>query len=134
MDAAPPPAPAALPGPAPPDPNGPRPSAPARTPTREMPALFAAWPKSAQVTTAFLLGVAVAALALNVLGYLRWGSRPTDLEHGAVPAYRVDLNRADHAALVQLPGVGDSLAKRIEGHRASHGPFRKVDDLVAVKG
>jgi competence protein ComEA len=93
-----------------------------------------AWPRSAQVTTAFLLGVAVTALGLHVLGYLRWGSRPTDLERGAVPVYRVDLNRADHAALLQLPGVGDNLATRIEDHRTTHGPYRKVDDLRAVKG
>jgi competence protein ComEA len=86
------------------------------------------------VTTAFLLGVAVTALALHVLGYLRWGSRPTDLERGAVPVYRVDLNRADHAALLQLPGVGENLATRIEERRATHGHYRKVDDLRAVKG
>jgi competence ComEA-like helix-hairpin-helix protein len=96
--------------------------------------VLGAWPRSAQVTTAFLLGVAITALGLHVLGYLRWGSRPTDLERGAVPVYRVDLNRADHAALLQLPGVGENLATRIEQRRSTHGPYRKVDDLRAVKG
>jgi competence ComEA-like helix-hairpin-helix protein len=96
--------------------------------------LLAAWPRSAQVTTAFLLGVAITALGMHVLGYLRWGARPTDLERGAVPMYRVDLNRADHAALLQLPGVGDNLATRIEERRSAQGPFRKVDDLRTVKG
>ena len=38
-----------------------------------------------------------------------------------VPVYRVDLNRADHAALLQLPGVGDNLATRIEDCRSTHG-------------
>jgi competence protein ComEA len=80
------------------------------------------------------LGVAVTALGLHVLGYLRWGARPTDLERGAVPMYRVDLNGADHAALLQLPGVGDNLATRIEERRSAKGPFRKVDDLRTVKG
>jgi competence protein ComEA len=97
-------------------------------------ALLTAWPRSAQVTTAFLLGVAVTALGLHVLGYLRWGARPTDLERGAVSAYRVDLNRADHAALLQLPGVGENLATRIEERRSTHGPYRRVDDLRSVKG
>jgi competence protein ComEA len=96
--------------------------------------LLTAWPRSAQVTTAFLMGVAITALALHVLGYLRWGARPTDLERGAVPVYRIDLNHANHAALLQLPGVGDSLATRIEERRSTQGPYRKVDDLQTVKG
>jgi competence ComEA-like helix-hairpin-helix protein len=103
-------------------------------PHRQMLPVVSAWPRSAQVTTAFLVGVAVTALGLHVLGYLRWGSRPTDLERGAVPVYRVDLNRADHAALLQLPGVGENLATRIEERRSTHGSYRKVDDLRAVKG
>jgi competence protein ComEA len=86
------------------------------------------------VTTAFLVGVALTALATHAFGYFRWGSRPTDLERGAVPAYRLDLNHADRTALMQVPGVGEHLATRIEDHRASHGPYRKVDDLRAVKG
>jgi competence protein ComEA len=47
---------------------------------------------------------------------------------------RVDLNRADAAALDRLPGIGPVLARRILEHRAQHGSFRAVDDLLAVPG
>lgn len=46
----------------------------------------------------------------------------------------VDLNVADAAALERLPRVGPKTAARILAHRAAHGPFRAVDDLLAVPG
>jgi competence protein ComEA len=45
----------------------------------------------------------------------------------------VDLNRADEAALQELPGVGPVLAGRIVEHRA-RSPFTSVDDLDDVAG
>ena len=50
---------------------------------------------------------------------------------GAAP---VNLNRADAAALQQLPGIGPSLAAAIVEHRQRSGPFSTVDELVAVSG
>jgi competence protein ComEA len=96
--------------------------------------VLAAWPRSAQLTTAFLLGVALTLLAGQVVGYLRWGSRPSELDRLPSPAYRVDLNRAERAELLQLPGVGDNLATRIETYRREHGGFRTVDELTQVHG
>lgn len=46
----------------------------------------------------------------------------------------VDLNRADAAQLQRLRGIGPALARRIIAFRDSAGPFRRVDDLVAVPG
>jgi competence protein ComEA len=46
----------------------------------------------------------------------------------------VDLNRADAAALEELPGVGPSIAAAIIDHRERNGPFRSVDDLLSVRG
>jgi competence protein ComEA len=46
----------------------------------------------------------------------------------------LDLNRADAAALVRLPGVGPALAARILAHRAAAGPFRQAEDLRQVPG
>jgi competence ComEA-like helix-hairpin-helix protein len=50
----------------------------------------------------------------------------------AIP--QVDLNRADATELDALPGVGPVLAGRILEHRKAHGPFRSVDELMAVRG
>lgn len=47
---------------------------------------------------------------------------------------RVDLNRADAAALETLPGVGPARADAIIGYREEHGPFTEPGDLRGVSG
>ncbi|HSO49130.1 MAG TPA: helix-hairpin-helix domain-containing protein, partial [Acidimicrobiia bacterium] len=47
---------------------------------------------------------------------------------------RIALNRADAAALEQLPGVGPVLAERIVAHREANGPYQEVEDLLEVSG
>src|SRR5262249_10606643 len=96
--------------------------------------VHSAWPRSAQLTTAFLLGVSLTLLGVYLAGAMRRGTQPTDLERGAVVVYRLDLNRAERPDLLQLPGVGPNLAERIEDHRREHGAFHRVDDLAAVRG
>jgi competence protein ComEA len=103
------------------------PGPPARPPALE------AWPRPAQAATAALLLLATLLLLWHGLGSLPGGSRPAEL-HSAAPARRVDLNRADRAELLQLPGIGDGLAERIEDYRREHGGFRDVDDLHQVRG
>jgi competence protein ComEA len=44
------------------------------------------------------------------------------------------LNRAGRAELLQLPGVGESLAARIEEGRSRAGGFREVADLTSIRG
>jgi competence protein ComEA len=96
-------------------------------------ALATAWPRSAQVTAAFIIGAVTALLTINALGYWR-GSKPSELERGVIPAYRIDLNAADRAELLQLPGVGPAIADRLESYRREHGPFQSVDELTRVQG
>lgn len=48
--------------------------------------------------------------------------------------FQVDINRADWPELVQLPGVGETLAMRIIESRRTEGPFRDHDDLRRVSG
>ena len=76
-------------------------------------------------------------LALGLLVYRSYGTglgiRPTDHQPGAT-RHRVDLNAADRAELLQIPGVGPSLADAILDHRQHRGGFVVVDDLNAVKG
>lgn len=86
-----------------------------------------AWPRPAQLTAAFLLGVGSTLLSVRLLGQPT--HRPTDFVVG--PA--VDLNRSSRAELRQLPGVGSVLADRIADRRAT-GPFQSADDLRAVPG
>lgn len=49
-------------------------------------------------------------------------------------SFLVDLNDGTSEELEHLPGIGAILAGRIIAHRASHGAFRRVEDLVLVPG
>ncbi len=49
------------------------------------------------------------------------------------PNDRIDLNRASAVELMRLPGVGQKKAQAIVALR-SRQPFRKPEDVVAVKG
>ena len=46
----------------------------------------------------------------------------------------INVNTADAAALVRLPGIGAKIAVRIVEYRTAHGGFKTVEDLVKVKG
>jgi len=46
----------------------------------------------------------------------------------------ISLNRATPAELETLPGIGPAKARAIIEDRARNGPFRRVEDLIKVKG
>lgn len=53
---------------------------------------------------------------------------------GAAESGLVNINTADASALDTLAGVGPALASRIIAWRDANGPFRSVDELLAVSG
>ncbi|MGB0589755.1 MAG: ComEA family DNA-binding protein [Myxococcota bacterium] len=46
----------------------------------------------------------------------------------------VNLNTATSGQLQTLPGIGPAKAGAIISYRSKNGPFKRVDDLVQVKG
>lgn len=64
---------------------------------------------------------------------LRPTQRPRD-RSGPANMGPLDLNRASAADLEALPGIGPVLARRIVEHRAAHGPFQHLEDLLRVRG
>src|ERR1700693_1747574 len=50
------------------------------------------------------------------------------------PAKPIDLNAATIKELEELPGVGPVTAKRIIEARQKSGRFRRVEDLLAIRG
>ena len=48
--------------------------------------------------------------------------------------FKVDVNSAAWPELVQLPDVGETLARRIVEHRKQNGPFTSPNDLQNVEG
>lgn len=51
-----------------------------------------------------------------------------------VPDGKLSLNQASATDLEALAGVGPVLAARIVSHRAAHGPFAAIEDLLDVPG
>lgn len=47
---------------------------------------------------------------------------------------RININAASAEELRRLPGVGPVLASRIVEHRSRHGPFKRSQDIVIVRG
>jgi len=48
--------------------------------------------------------------------------------------FRLDINTADWPELAQLPGIGETLGRRIVQDRAERGPFLGHEDLRRVRG
>lgn len=84
---------------------------------------------------------ALVASALVLLAALWWrhglhggGVVEIDRAPPLVARFQVDVNRADWPELIQLPGVGPTLARRLIDERRLNGQFRSVDDLTRVGG
>lgn len=52
----------------------------------------------------------------------------------ATPTSPVNLNSASVAQLQTLPGIGASTAQRIIEYRQKNGSFKKIEELMNVKG
>jgi competence protein ComEA len=50
------------------------------------------------------------------------------------PAHPIDLNVATVKELEELPGVGPTTAKAIVDFRTKSGRFRRVNDLLVIRG
>lgn len=71
--------------------------------------------------------------------YLRWrwqGAEVVEIDRLPERQYdfKVDINKASWIEWMQLEGIGELLARRIEEDRRTRGPFASVDDLDRVPG
>ncbi|MBM3780994.1 MAG: helix-hairpin-helix domain-containing protein [Acidobacteria bacterium] len=74
--------------------------------------------------------VGVAPLLAQSAGEARAGSPQT----GATAARPIDLNAATARDLEALPGIGARTAQRILEYRQKAGGFRKIEELMNVRG
>jgi competence protein ComEA len=87
---------------------------------------------------------AVAALVLTALvamvgwwaAHGGWRGRLIEIDRAdpLSARFEVDINAADWPELLQLPGIGQTLAHRIVDSRQTAGPFADHDDLRRVRG
>jgi competence protein ComEA len=47
---------------------------------------------------------------------------------------KININQADAKALTGLKGIGKDRAVKIVDYREKNGPFKKIEDLMKVKG
>ena len=47
---------------------------------------------------------------------------------------KIDINRAEAWLLEALPGIGETRAQAIVDYRNKNGPFKRIEDLLRVKG
>jgi competence protein ComEA len=79
------------------------------------------------VVTGLLAAQPVAATAAQAKSTARSAAKP------AVTAI-VNINTASATELEALPGIGAKTAARIIDHRQKNGPFKKVEELMNVRG
>jgi competence protein ComEA len=77
-----------------------------------------------------LLAAAMPAAALQA----QTGKSAARQTKASVPASPVNLNTATQAQLESLPGIGAKAAQRILEFRQKNGGFKKIEDLMNVKG
>ena len=89
-----------------------------------------------QAVAAVLLAVALVLLAGH-WGYQNWRhGRLIEIDRAEPIAvtFQIDINEADWPEFCLLPGVGETLAKRIVDHRKANGPFSDLNALRNVRG
>lgn len=72
----------------------------------------------------------ILAMAISAAAPLAAADKPAT----AGTAKLVNINTADAAQLATLPQVGAKMAQRILDYRKSSGGFKRVQDLMKVKG
>lgn len=47
---------------------------------------------------------------------------------------KIDINNASLQKLIELPGIGPIIARRIIKYREDHGGFQSIEDLMKIRG
>jgi competence protein ComEA len=81
-----------------------------------------------------ILMVVLLILGLGIAAEAGQGPRPATPAAKASASGPLNLNTATVSQLETLPGIGNSTAKRILEYREKSGGFKKIEDLMNVRG
>ena len=83
----------------------------------------------------FIASVTLAGITINYLQKIPRFKNSLELITTQTNTFpKINLNKATVSELVNLPGIGQELARRIIDYRASAGGFKTPDELKKVKG
>jgi comEA protein len=73
-------------------------------------------------------------LALGLAAALLIVSMSWAIAQAGAPKAKVNINTAGQAELESLPRIGPAVAKRIIDFRTQNGGFKKIEDIMKVRG
>jgi comEA protein len=83
----------------------------------------------------FALGILMFAMLVTAAAQEKSASAPRrSSQAAAAPSAPVNLNTATQAQIETLPGIGAKAAERIIEYREKNGGFKKIEELMNVKG
>lgn len=93
-------------------------------------------PTTVEIEEAFAAGDETAYSVVNISSDSALGIAGDNLQSGAGTDAegRVNLNTADKATLMTLPGIGESKADKIIKYREENGGFSSTEDLMLISG
>lgn len=77
---------------------------------------------------------ALAMVCLWLLAPVATQEKPRNSKPVATAAAPINLNTATAAQIAALPGIGPKAAQRIVEYRQRNGGFKKIEELMNVKG
>jgi len=89
-----------------------------------------------QAVVALVLGLSLTAITASLIsrGARRGNLIEIDRAEPQTVDFKIDINEANWPEFALLPGVGETLARRIVDSRENDGPFLDHDDLRRVRG
>lgn len=81
-------------------------------------------------------GLSLLLLAAHLALMARWGAPAVEIVslQPRETHYSLDINAATWVEWLQLPGIGETMSRRIVEDREKRGPFRSIDDVGRVRG